>query len=74
MQLSDIATKQGYSSSIEAVKEPIKKRALFMIELVTKSWVTMQSSFKNDSSQVIHTVITIICLICLVAYFSILNS
>lgn len=45
-----------------------------MIELVTKSWVTMQSSFKNDSTQVIHTVITIICLICLVAYFSILNS
>lgn len=45
-----------------------------MIELVTRSWMTMLDSIKNDSSRVIHTVITIICLISVVAYFSILNS
>jgi hypothetical protein len=45
-----------------------------MIEFVTKSWLTMLGSFKNDSLRAMHTGITIICLIGLVAYFSILNS
>jgi hypothetical protein len=45
-----------------------------MIEFVTKSWLTMLGSFKNDSIGVMHTGFTIICLMGLVLYFSILNS